>query len=208
MKRLVFSFAIIASMIVASAAHAAVISFTPSGTSTVSQATNLYWDMLSSTTSTTDFGANGNFYLSDHGDFHFDTGEGANMVVIAGTEGGAKLPAGTLIDAGSDWSLTSFVGTTDYEGTMVPPETAYFGLRFQVAGQDHFGWVQIEEGSSDQSVLAWAYESTPGVAIAAGALQGDEASIPTISGWATILLVALLAAFGMTRVRKRNDTLA
>jgi len=46
------------------------------------------------------------------------------------------------------------------------------------------------------------------VAIAAGALQGDEAPVPTISGWATILLVALLAAFGMTRVRKRNNTLA
>lgn len=208
MKRAGFFIISLATMFMVSVAQAAVISFTPSGTSTVSQATNLYWDMLSSTTSTSSFGATGGFYLSDHGDFHFDTGNGANMVVIAGTEGGAKLPVGTLIDAGSDWALTSFAGTTDYDGTMVPVETAYFGLRFQVDGQTHYGWVQIEEGIDDQSVLAWAYESTPGVAIAAGAEAGSEAPVPTLAGWATILLATLLAVFGVSRVRRRNNTLA
>jgi hypothetical protein len=208
MKRLGINIAIFSSMFMVSVVQAAVISFTPSGTSTVSQSTNLYWDMLSSATSTSSFGATGNFYLSDHGDFHFDTGANANMVVVVGTEGGAKLPQGTPIGAGSDWSLTSFVGTTDYDGTMVPVETAYFGLRFEVAGQTHYGWVQIQEGTSDQSVLAWAYESTPGVPIAAGASTGGEAAIPTLAGWATILLVVLLTALGASQLRRRSHKLA
>lgn len=188
--------------------HADVVSFTPSGTSTVPQGTSLYWDMESSATSTSSFGAVGDFYLSDHGDFHFDPSAGASMVRVGTTEGGALLSPGTPIDAGSNWETSNgFVGTTDYDGTMVPPQTAYFGLRFQLAGETHYGWVQITEGTTDQSVLAWAYESAPDVAIAAGATDapapapGAAAPIPTMSSYGLVLTMLGLLLVASRRLR-------
>lgn len=207
MKRSGILISVLAFLVIPSVVQAEVVAFTPAGTSTVSQSTNLYWDMVSRTTSTTSFGAVGNFYLSDHGDIHYDTSQGASMVRVGATDGGDLLPAGTLIDASSNWASSGFVGTTDYDGTMVPPQTAYFGLRFQVAGQTHYGWVQIEEGTGDQSVLAWGYETTPNVAIAAGAGSGSGAPsepIPTLSEWALIIMASLLAVFGATRIRRRR----
>lgn len=206
MKRTGLCVVLSVAMLMASAVQAAVVSFTPSGTTTVSQDTNLYWDMLSSDTSISTLGAIGNFYLSGHGDFHFN-GDGS-MVIVAGTEGGAKLPLGTMIGPGSEWRATdSYVGTTAYDGTMVPPETAYFGVRFQLGGADHFGWVQIEEGVSDQSVLAWAYETTPRQAIAAGATVGGASGIPTLGQWALILLAALMAVLGIVRLSQRKNSI-
>lgn len=191
-------------MLMSSIVQADVVSFTPSGTSTVSQDTSLYWDMESSDTSTSSFGAVGDFYLSDHGDIHFDTGAGASMVAIGSTQGGALLPLGTPIDASSNWSTSSYVGTTDYQGLMVPPQTSYFGLRFELNGQTHYGWVQIEEGLSEQSVLAWGYETTPNLAIAAGATFGGAASVPTVSNWAMIVIILLLAALAVAQLRRRG----
>ncbi len=199
-----------ASIFLASSVYADVVSFTPSATSTVPQGTNLYWDMQSGETSITSFGAIGDFQLSDHGDIHFDGL--AAMVINIGNQGGEKLPFGTSIDAGSNWSSTgNYIGTTDYDGTMIPPETTYFGLRFELSGQIHYGWVQIEEGLTDQSVLAWGYETTPDLAIAAGD-QGSlalEETVPTFSMWALIVLVALFASMGMVQVqrKRRNKTI-
>lgn len=197
------------SLLFVSSVYADAISFTPTGTSTVAQNINLYWDMLSSNTSTSEMGAVGNFYLSDHGDFHYMTASGASMVVISGTEGGDTLPPGTLIGPGSTWATMSYAGTTDYQGVMTPPETAYFGLRFEIAGQVHYGWVQIEEGLTDQSVLAWGYETTPGTAIAAGdgEVRIDAVStppVPSLQQWALILLTTMVAAMGLAGIQRRR----
>lgn len=199
---------IVAFIVIPSVVQAAVVSFTPSGTSTVPQGTNLYWDMESSATSTSGLSVEGNFYLSDHGDFHFDTSQGASMVRVGATDGGALLPSGTLVDASSNWASSSYVGTTDYDGTMVPPQTAYFGLRFELSGQTHYGWVQIEEGTSEQSVLAWGYETSPNLAIAAGSTSGVSSvsvPVPTLSEWALIIMASLLAGLGMTRLHRRRS---
>lgn len=186
--------------------QADVVSFTPSGTSTVPQGTNLYWDMESSASSTSSLGAVGDFYLSDHGDIHYG-GDGASMVSVGATSGGALLSPGTLVDAASNWDGGGYVGTTDYDGTMVPPQTAYFGLRFELAGQTHYGWVQISEGTTDQGVLAWAYESTPDAAIAAGATgdpapaPGPAAPIPTMSAYGLVLTMLGLLLVASRRLR-------
>jgi len=149
-------------------ANAGLITFTPSGTSTVSQSTDLYWNMLSDNTSTSSLSAIGDFYLSGHGDFHFDTST-ADMTNIGTGTGGYLFNLGELIGANSNWSNTSnFVGTTDYSGIMNLGDSGIFGLSFQLAGQTHYGWVNISENSGTQSILGWGYESIAGQAIAAG----------------------------------------
>jgi len=146
--------------------NAEILVFTPSGTSTVTQGTNLFWDMRSPATSTSSLGAVGGFFLSDHGDFHY-AGPTNNMVVTGGTSG-AILTAGTEVGVGSVYSVDSFTGTTNYGGTMMAPSTAYYGLRFVSGGQTYYGWLQFTEGATDQSLLAWAYETSAGVSILAG----------------------------------------
>lgn len=191
-------------LLVPSLAPAAVVGFTPSGTSTVSQATDLYWDLQSSATSTTTLGAPCDFYLSDHGDFHWN-GDGS-MVVLPNGEGGDTLASGTLIGPGSNWSTMSYAGTTGYQGEMVPPQTAYFGLRCAIGGQTYYGWVQIEEGTTDQSVLAWALETTPNAPIAAGATSSSAPTpVPTLSEWGIIILSSLLAVGTLLTLRRQRQ---
>lgn len=173
LKGLVASFA----LAVSGLANAGLITFTPSGTSTVSQGTDLYWDMLSDTTSTSSLGAVGNFWLSDHGDFHFNTSTG-DMVNIGTGTGGYLYSLGEMIGASSNWSNgSSFVGTTNFSGIMNFGDSGIFGLSFQLAGQTHYGWVNISENDNGtQSIHGWGYESVAGRAIAAGVTEVPEPS--------------------------------
>ena len=57
-----------------------------------------------------------------------------------------------------------------------PPSTGYLGIRFQIAGADHFGWVRVSvnpngaPGPRAVTVHDAAYETTPRMGIAAGAV--------------------------------------
>ena len=146
----------------------AIVSFTPTGTGTVGQSTYLAWDMESGATAV----GSGNdstyeFTLTDHGDIHHTSAD--TMVVTSGTAG-AKLPMGTIIGPGSTYSGDGFTGTTGFGGTFAPPERAFMGLRFDIGGNTHYGWVDVEEGTSSQTLHRWAYETTPNTPIAAGVL--------------------------------------
>ena len=182
----------------AAAADAAVVSFTPSGTSTVSQGTDLYWDMLSDATSTSSiFGAPGTFNLSGHGDFHFDTS--ANMVNVGTGEGGQNLAFGTTIGAGSNFSFTSgYVGTNSYSGECTVGNTCIYGLRFELSGNTHYGWVQFREDVSTQSLIAWGYETVAGASIAAGDTGTSAVPLPA----AMPLLGFGLGALAVSRRRR------
>lgn len=173
-------------------ANAGVITFTPSGTSTVAQGASLYWDMLSDTTSTSSIGAVGDFYLSDHGDIHFNTTT-ADMVNIGSGTGGYVFAIGEMIGASSNWSNSDgFVGTTDYSGTMSFGDTGIFGLSFQLTGQTHYGWVEIAENDNNtQSVLAWGYETVAGQSIAAGAAEVPEPSVLAMLALGLMCLASL-----------------
>lgn len=181
----------------AGVANAGIISFTPSGTSTVSQGTDLYWDMLSDATSTSSFGAVGNFNLSDHGDFHFSTSV-ADMINSGSGTGGVDLAIGTLIGSLSNWSNTAgFVGTTSFGGGCSVGNTCIYGLSLDILGSTHYGWVQFSENTSTQSILGWAYESVAGQSIAAGV---TTAQVPEP---ASIALFGLgLVSFGFARKKK------
>ncbi len=170
------------------AANAAVVVFTPTGGNIVSQSTNIYWDMLSNQVSTGFIsGAPGGSNLSDHGDFHFD---GGTFSITEGT-----IAFGGLIDASSAWTFGEsnwFVGTTDYGGTMTPPATAFYGVRFLISGQTHYGWVNITEGVSDQSINSWGYESTPVTGILAGAGLSAVPEPTSVLGTAGLLASGLM----------------
>jgi hypothetical protein len=149
-------------------ANAGLITFNPSGTSTVSQGTDLFWDMLSDNTSTSSLGAVGGFNLTGHEDFHFNTST-SDMVNIGTGTGGYLFNLGEMIGSSSNWSnIADYVGTTDYSGIMNLGDSGIFGLSFQLAGQTHYGWVNISENSGTQSILGWGYESIAGQALAAG----------------------------------------
>ena len=187
--------------VTAQAAQAAVVSFTPSGTATVSQGTDLYWDMLSDATSTSLIsGAPGDFNLSGHGDFHFTSP--ADMVNVGTGEGGQNLAFGTIIGAGSNFSFAgTYVGTTDYSGQCAVGNTCIYGLSFQLSGNTHYGWVQFREDATTQSLIAWGYETTAGASIAAGDTGAAVVPLPA----AMPLLGFGIGALALRRQRKDRD---
>ena len=183
----------------AAAADAAVVSFTPSGTATVSQSTDLYWDMLSGATSTSGIsGAPGGFQLSGHGDFHFNST--ADMVNVGSSDGGQNLSFGTTIGAASNFSFSGgYVGTDGFGGQCTVGNTCYYGLRFQLSGNTHYGWVQFSEDAGTQSLIAWGYETTAGASIAAGDTGASAVPLPA----AMPLLAFGLGALAANRRRAR-----
>ncbi len=89
------------------------------------------------------------------------------------------LTAGTMIGAGSAFqtgaqvTLGSNYGGTFYGGfaAAVPPGTnAYAGFRFNAADGVHYGWIFLNVNAGIIDFTGAAYESTPGMAIAAGAI--------------------------------------
>jgi hypothetical protein len=158
-------------------ANAAVVIFTPSSGNTVSQSTTLYWDPVSAFISTSSLGAIGGFNLTDHGDFHFTVSD-ADMVNIGSGTGGQTIPVGQLVGPSSNFTNTSdFVGTTDFSGTMSLGDRAFFGLSFQLSGQTHYGWVEISEDATTQTIHRWAYETTPNTAIEVTAVPEPSSAI-------------------------------
>lgn len=64
------------------------------------------------------------------------------------------------------------------------------GLEFDIAGQTHYGWIEIESFPRFGPVnfQRWAYESEPGVGILAGAVP--EPSVPLMVGVAIVAWVS------------------
>jgi hypothetical protein len=148
---------------------ASVITYSPSGGAfSTDQNTNIFWDMMSNRIGTTpDVSYVGQFFLSDHGDFHW-LQVGSEMVVSSG-ESGLPLTAGQTVSSSRTFT-GDFAGTTDFGGILTPSATpAIFGLRFVNNGNTYYGYVRFVEDSTNQSILCWGYENTPGESIAAGA---------------------------------------
>lgn len=95
---------------------------------------------------------------------------------------GEPLSAGTVIDQ----SLTDYWqdgtqtmvqwirlldGNTVSFGPWAGVESGYMGLEFEADGETYYGWARISADYDDIYVVIheWAYESTPGIGIAAGA---------------------------------------
>ena len=96
---------------------------------------------------------------------------------------GTPLTAGTMIDQElSDYwidgtqPMTQWIrlldDTTVSFGSWAGIERGYMGLEFEISGHTHYGWAQITSVYDSPTVIIhdWAYETQPGVGIAAGAI--------------------------------------
>ncbi len=103
------------------------------------------------------------------------TSQGANRT-------GGPLSAGTVIDQSlSDYwqsgsqTMAQWIRLLDDNTVSFGPwagvDNGYMGLEFEAAGQTYYGWARITADYDDIYVVIheWAYESTPGLGIAAGA---------------------------------------
>ena len=84
------------------------------------------------------------------------------------------------------------------------------GVQFQIAGQNHYGWVRITLNSASPSSVTvhdFAYEDQAGVGIAAGDTGAASASIPTLSEWGLLNLAILLMTFGTIYLINPNFSL-
>lgn len=202
--------AAVACTFVALSAQAAVVSFTPATDNTAPIYQGIFWNMLSDESGPSSIaGAPCNFNLSGHGDVHYDTANGCSMSNIPTLDGGNIFAPGDEIGPASNWSTWGYVGTYDYNGSMSLGDTAIFGVRFQISGQTHYGWVSITEGADGtHSVNAWGYENIPDTPILAGATgtqqpPAEVRAVPSLSVLNLGLLAALVGVFGWLGRRRR-----
>ncbi|MFC7444928.1 MULTISPECIES: T9SS type A sorting domain-containing protein [Mesoflavibacter] len=115
------------------------------------------------------------------------------------------LNAGDPISAGQTaWYGGSNVGTLNYVScyngiggsNWCGVTDKYLGLRFQIAGQTHYGWARLDVTASGDSYTLkdYAYESTPNTAINAGDLP---LSVDEFANEKEIKIVALNKSIGL-----------
>lgn len=103
------------------------------------------------------------------------TSQGANRT-------GGPLSAGTVVDQSlvdywqsDSQTMAQWIRLLDENTVSFGPwagvDNGYMGLEFEAAGQTYYGWARITADYDDIYVVIheWAYESTPGLGIAAGA---------------------------------------
>jgi hypothetical protein len=97
-------------------------------------------------------------------------------------------------------------GTSD--GSFVGLTNGYLGLRFDIAGQLHFGWARVSvSGSTDinnaltATLHDWAYEGAAGAPILVGQIDAAPTAVPEPG---TLSLLAL-GASGLAAYRRRKN---
>ena len=103
-------------------------------------------------------------------------------------------------------------------GLPINRTRGYLGIAFDIGGNTHYGWIQVEveqeiqltpgvdgspiSASSCITVLDYAYNSVPNRPILAG-LQAE--AIPTISQWGLICLNLILLVFGLVVIKQHGN---
>ena len=121
--------------------------------------------------------------------FYGTTGTGYMRNPGAGTSTGrTNIAAGTAIGGASFFygSSTATLGTL--VGQWTANSTGIYGFKFLAAdGLTHYGWMRLAIGANTatRSVVDYGYESTAGVAIAAGAPAPGAIALLGLAGLAT-----------------------
>jgi hypothetical protein len=126
----------------------------------------------------------------------FDGGGGLYTLPLA-----SGVPITSIAPVESVWVGRGAVSACAWPFGCVGPWlglTAYAGIEFQIGQDVHYGWIQIEhfQFSNAGKVLDWAYETRPGVAIAAGAVPEPSA--------ATLLLLGCLFTAWLKSTKRKT----
>lgn len=121
-------------------------------------------------------------------------GAAVNAAAFLGTADGASITwyfGAAGANAGRDWNQFT-IGTK-----------GYFGFRFDSGSGTEYGWAQatILPGAGGLQLTGWAYETTPGVTIAVGA-------VPEPTTNAMLGLGALALGIGGMRAYKKQRSVA
>ena len=146
-------------------------------------------------------GGNTLYLLNNYGGTN--TGmQGAGLQIA---NGGTPLPIKFSLNASIDGATTTYANYGFFEtfGYPTVPNWAsgsYMGFR---TTQNNYGWLEVtwDSASKQFQILSGAYESTPNVAILAGAGGPGPAAVPEPGTWAAAALLVGGAAF--MRWRKR-----
>jgi hypothetical protein len=155
-------------------------------------------------------------------------GAGSNQVIGGGTypyQIVNKLASGATIGPSGAWRSGGAAFYSTYtDGSQRhglggfgngSAETGFVGVRFNIGGQTHYGWIRLQFGSgvAELSATEWAYESCPNTPIAAGATTGGATcgvvptspkSIPVMGPLAYGLTSLALGGLGLGSLRRRR----
>jgi len=110
-----------------------------------------------------------------------DNTSGANVAYVSSSSA-QKVPAGGSIPSASmnwrtsiSWAYLSkrvlpTSTSTTYSYGNFNGSKGYIAVKFQIAGNNHYGWIQYEGngGASGGTIIDWAYEDQPDTPITAG----------------------------------------
>jgi hypothetical protein len=193
----------------ASTATAAVVYWNPSD-QTVNIEETASFNMLTGAVSPGGSADAGSFLLVNESSNHVfmnGTTSRANAFAV-GTAGSrlGKLSEGDAISDSNDFALGEYPEFEFEDGSDYPWNdggTGYVGLRFDIAGQTHYGWAQFtyDDAADTLTLLDFAYENTAGASI----LAGNTGVIPE-PGSAALLMA--LASGAVAAYRRRRHDLA
>ena len=89
-------------------------------------------------------------------------------------------------------------------------QTGCIGVRFQIGGATHFGWVQVRGGAEadNMTIIDWAYEDQPNTAITAcevPATETEPTNVPILNPMGIAALIGLISASGIGVLRRKED---
>lgn len=77
----------------------------------------------------------------------------------------------------SNWSVGQFIHHPILTSNFAIGQEAYIGVRFDLGSGFHYGWIGVTRTGVTLDAFAWAYETQPGVPIAAGAIPAPAAGV-------------------------------
>lgn len=127
-----------------------------------------------------------------------EEGESFTYLFVEGVIASAAVPLEPGTPIGPDLRFSNHFGALagddgGFSGAWLRISHEYLGVRFEIDGADHFGWVELSVRVGAYlrgSIHAYGYETLPGTAIAAGAVP--EPSTVALLGLAGLIACRLL----------------
>jgi hypothetical protein len=132
----------------------------------------------------------------------------SNQAVSTSRDLKAALPLGAQIGSAQKFgahpymaSCDVFRGRVSSEGNWVNVTNRYLGVKFQISGEIHYGWIRMTEHCNNGTITGYAYETVPDQPLDAGVLPfandgklSPKAPLPSSPKQATLGALATGAA--------------